>query len=171
MPVDESFASRIARLERSNRRLGAILLFVVLATGLFVACGSGMKAPGQGAAMANSTSSRFTTIEARAFVLTDATGKTRAILGEGDDGSVGLGILDKASKVRISLTLSADGTTSLDYIDEDSRYPVNLAAGPRGGAGLNLKGKEQIGLVAPPHSSATLLIQDVPATTILSRFP
>jgi hypothetical protein len=86
----ESLAKRVERLERVNRWLGLRMVLVVL-----------------GLAWLVWALTRHGVVEARRFILLDAQGSPRAVLGMSSAGSHGgkpsIGILDPRGKVRASL--------------------------------------------------------------------
>jgi len=63
------------------------------------------------------------TLHARAFVLQDAKGRTRAALEVADSGTVGLRVFDAAGRVRL-LAGVQDGDPGLALLDEDGRERV-----------------------------------------------
>lgn len=76
-------------------------------------------------------------VMAQKFVLVDADGKDRAILGVMAAGS-GLFFLDKNGKDRAGLLMSADGDSSLSLIDKNGKDRVGLLVTADGEPGLIL---------------------------------
>jgi hypothetical protein len=102
MQTINTLIRRVEGLERQNRRLrtavaltGAASLFALVTA-----------APSDGRAAG--TAER---IEAQRFVLTDAEGATRAILGE-LRGSIGLGLMDAEGNPIAVLGVAGDGSTT-----------------------------------------------------------
>jgi hypothetical protein len=106
----ETLAIRLDRLERENRRLkrtGAVALVGIAALVLM-----GQTTPGE---VAN-------VVEAKQFVLRDSRGDTRAVLALGPDGSVGLGLSDKAG----TAGAHPDQSSSMRRPPRPDRRPIIL---------------------------------------------
>jgi hypothetical protein len=101
----EDYEQRLLRLERSNRHCKATLLFALIATvGVYIMGASAPPHP----------------IQASEFVLVDAAGRARAILGS-NDTSVGLRLLNKNGTAGVGLT-AADGANGM-FIGDAFGHP------------------------------------------------
>ena len=116
--------ARLDRLEASLRRTRFTLTAVILAALLTLAGGS---------LLATASSD---TITARAFRLTDAQGRVRALLGMTPDGP-GLSLLDEQGEVRAGLSVNSDGP-GLVFADEQGKVRAGLAV-HQGREGLTLR--------------------------------
>jgi hypothetical protein len=109
-PDMQAIVERLAKVEKQNRRLrGAGLLVVGLACSIVL---MGQSAP----------TSR--TLEAQAFILTDAQGRTRASLRTLTDGPH-LALFDANGKLRVDLGVSVDGPV-LQLLDQNGNFRVAL---------------------------------------------
>ncbi|MFZ0889900.1 MAG: hypothetical protein WA005_15750 [Candidatus Binataceae bacterium] len=68
-------------------------------------------------------------VEAERFVLRDAGGKVRAILGLSDTDSAALSLRDREGKERAALYVTAHGPSALDFCDEKGATRVMLGLG------------------------------------------
>ena len=106
-PTMETLARRLDRVERENRRMkqaGMVALAVIAAVVL----------------MGQATTSKVAeVIEAEKFVLRDKSGKTRAFLGVGDEGTVVLDLNDQDEKIVVNLAVTAKGDAVLSFVKND----------------------------------------------------
>ncbi|HET8577589.1 MAG TPA: hypothetical protein VFO18_10850 [Methylomirabilota bacterium] len=120
-PTLDQLMERLDRLERWNRRLGAMLVAALLGTVATLLMG---QAPPH-------RSPR--TLEAEEFVLRDSRGQIRAMLGASQKPSgTGLQIYSEDGKPRTRLILSSDGTASLEFLDTSERVRVLLGVRENG---------------------------------------
>jgi len=77
-------------------------------------------------------------IKARRFVVVDAQGKLRALLGVGDDGTPELSMSDVQGKPRASLHVAADGRPTLGMSDAQGK--------PRAVLGVAADGAPRLGM-------------------------
>jgi hypothetical protein len=108
-PQFEGLLGRLERLERHNRRLrlgGALLLLGIVA-------GATM---GQGRGPSHA-------VEAQRFVVKDARGKSRAVLGMSAEGP-GLSLYDPDGNARAALALAGDNTSRLGFYDRQGKSRV-----------------------------------------------
>ena len=63
-------------------------------------------------------------VTARAFLLEDAAGRTRAVLGMGSGGNVSLALTDDVGTPRASLAVAPDGAPSLTLDDREGARAV-----------------------------------------------
>ncbi len=106
-PTMETLARRLDRVERENRWLkqaGVVALAVIVAVGLM-----GQVTQGKVAKV----------VEAEKFVLRDKSGKTRAFLGVGDEGTVVLDLNDQDENIVVNLGVTANGDAVLSFIKND----------------------------------------------------
>src|SRR2546421_156396 len=96
-------AERIDVLERENRRLKRMGATALVLISVLVAAGA---QPSEGPA-------RNGTVEAEQFIVRDRTGKERARLALGDDGSPRLFFRDGEGRVRLQMSVGPNGTPGL----------------------------------------------------------
>jgi hypothetical protein len=115
----EVLEKHTARLARHNALLkGAVLALVLLGgAALFFGGDRGL---------AQLKQPRV--VEAERFVLKDALGRERAVLGT-DQERVGLRLLDQAGKTRAALDLGGTGLPGVDFFDEKGTRRVVLGVG------------------------------------------
>lgn len=101
---------RVAKLERTVRRLTAALGGVVVLAVVLVAMGA-VKEPG--------------TIQAKEFMVVGENGEVRAMLAHTDVGT-GLSIWDDKGKTRFLISVNQDGTCLLNVNDRQGRERVSL---------------------------------------------
>ncbi len=77
-------------------------------------------------------------VKAEKIVFLDASGITRAELGEGPDGGIGLFLYDRDGNSRVSLRTLDDGSAKLSFIDNDGRLSALLAVLRDGSSRLTL---------------------------------
>jgi len=103
-PTMETLARRLDRVERENRRLkrsGVVALAVIAAVGLM-----GQATKGKVAKV----------IEAEKFIVRDASGKVRGVLGAHED-TVVFGLYDMQEKTRLVLFMGPDGSPGIAVYD------------------------------------------------------
>jgi hypothetical protein len=133
-------------LQRTNRRLRITTAALMLFIGAAFLMGQTSAVPGR-------------SIEAQQFVLRGADGTIRAVMGIGDDGSVGMNLNDVKGQSRITLDLAADGSPGLDFYDQSGKLRATLALGPAGTPGLGLydpSGRLRTSLDVPAHETPGL---------------
>jgi hypothetical protein len=116
-PRPRALTDRVEALERRSRRLalaGAALLLALVALVTM-----GQARPGG------------RTVEAERFVVKDARGRPRALLGMDGDVSA-LNLYDRDGRARAALHVAADGTGRLGFYDRDGKSRVILDVAPDG---------------------------------------
>ena len=143
-PQLEGLTGRLERLERQNRRLrlgGALILVGIVSVATM---GQG-RAPGHA-------------VEAQRFVVKDARGRTRAVLGATADGP-GLNLYDPDGNARAALALNTENTSRLGFYDRQgkSRLVVDVAEDGTSTVGFYDKaGKAHAHLRVAPDGSPVL---------------
>lgn len=127
---DHSTEQRIARLERSNRRMTAAAMAL-------------------GALWLVAATDRPATITTSAFQLIDQTGQVRAELGF-RNGAPGLFILDEQGHDRLLAVHDAEGT-GVYLNDPDGTTRVGMAQFTHGGGGIAMHGTEAKGATVLYH--------------------
>ena len=122
----EFFSSRLAQVEKQNRRIKQVLLLVVIGIGGLGTMGQGQRQPGQelrillqDSAEKRASAERSIVedlVRARQFVLVDQSGKDRASLVTDAAGSVFLIMFDRNGKPRADLSVGNFGP-SLTLLD------------------------------------------------------
>ncbi|PYS29825.1 MAG: hypothetical protein DMG11_07720 [Acidobacteria bacterium] len=122
----EFFSSRLAQVEKQNRRIKQVLLLAVIAIGGLGIMGQGQRQPGQelrillqDSAEKRASAERSVVedlVRARQFVLVDQSGKDRASLVTDAAGSVFLIMFDRNGKPRADLSVGNFGP-SLTFLD------------------------------------------------------
>ena len=122
----EFFSSRLAQVEKQNRRIKQVLLLVVIGIGGLGIMGQGQRQPGQelrillqDSAEKRASAERSVVedlVRARQFVLVDQSGKDRASLVTDAAGSVFLIMFDRNGKPRADLSVGNFGP-SLTFLD------------------------------------------------------
>ena len=122
----EFFSSRLAQVEKQNRRIKQVLLLAVIAIGGLGIMGQGQRQPGQelrillqDSAEKRASAERSVVedlVRARQFVLVDQSGKDRASLVTDAAGSVFLIMFDRNGKPRADLSVGNFGP-SLTLLD------------------------------------------------------
>ena len=122
----EFFSSRLAQVEKQNRRIKQVLLLVVIGIGGLGIMGQGQRQPGQelrillqDSAEKRASAERSIVedlVRARQFVLVDQSGKDRASLVTDAAGSVFLIMFDRNGKPRADLSVGNFGP-SLTLLD------------------------------------------------------
>jgi hypothetical protein len=132
----DDLSERLARLEhqhadlqRSNRRLRAMTVAVLLFSGAMVV-------------MAQTNPQIADSLDARQFVLHDSSGKVRGALGITDDGSVGFNLVDSKDRTRVTLDVAGNGTPGLDFFDQDGKLRATMALASDGTPGVGLYGSD-----------------------------
>ena len=122
----EFFSSRLAQVEKQNRRIKQVLLLLVIGIGGLGIMGQGQRQPGQelrillqDSAEKRASAERSIVedlVRARQFVLVDQSGKDRASLVTDAAGSVFLIMFDRNGKPRADLSVGNFGP-SLTLLD------------------------------------------------------
>jgi hypothetical protein len=116
---------RLQELQHSNRRLRMTILALALVGGALIT-------------MAQASPNNSEIVEARQFVLRDANGNVRAVLGSAPDGAVGLNLDDSSGRTRLTLDVDYAGSPGLDLFDQNGKRRAILALGQRGDPGAGL---------------------------------
>ena len=130
---------RLAELQRYNRRL-------IVTIGAFVLVGGAL------ITMAQASPNGSEIVEARQFVLRDASGNVRAVLGSTPEGAVGLNLDDARGRTRLTLDVDYAASPGLDLFDQSGKRRVIISLGQHGepGAGLyDAEGKLRTSLDIP----------------------
>ena len=156
-PTMETLARRLDRVERENRRLkqaGVVALAVIAAVVLM----------GQG------TGKVAKVVEAKRFVLLDASGETRAVLTQTKGGS-SLYLYDDKGKLRVGLVSGAADETGLSLYDADGERRAILALKPETSPALRFAAqpKKPQAALGVAHVPTVLLFDDggKPRATLL----
>lgn len=155
--IEAGIGRRIDALERENARLkrrwrlllGSVALSSLAALNLFLH--ESQKTP--------STE----IVEASQFVVRDADGFVRAVLGANADGSAGLTLQDRAAEERLRLVLLADGSPGISFADPLGRTRAVLGLLPDQTASLVFADREGRGrtvLGLSTDESSTLVFVD-----------
>jgi hypothetical protein len=113
--MDAALSRRIDVLERQNQSLRRNSLVMVVAVCVMAALTAALVVG------AGSDGRVADTLEARRFVLRDAGGAVRAVLGMTPDGAARLVLQDREGRERMKLTLLPDGSPGLSFADRDGR--------------------------------------------------
>jgi hypothetical protein len=116
---------RLAELQRSNRRLRVMIGALVLVGGALIT-------------MAQASPNSSETVETRQFVLRDASGNVRAVLGSTPEGAVGLNIDDATGRTRLTLDVDYAGSPGLDLFDQNGKRRAIISLGQHGEPGVGL---------------------------------
>ena len=149
----ESLARRLARLERENRwlkRLGTVLAVAAAAGGLM-----GQVQPTAG------------TVESQRFVVKDAAGQPRAVLGATADGSI-FELYDKDGDRRAAMGIATDGSATLSLMTKGDKGGVWISARPYGWSNLQVfdrGGTSRLATGVAADGAAVLVINDSSGTT------
>ena len=150
-PTIEALTRRVHRVERENRRLhkiGAATLAMI----------AGVVLMGQ---VEKQTVPKA--IEAESFVVRDAKGKLRAILGVWQDGEVRLLLPDQEQRSRAILAVKPDGSPYLGLYDASGKRRIGMAVLQDGMLALGFAhadGKSRAGLSVWPDGSSTMFLAD-----------
>ena len=110
-------------------------------------------------------------IKARRFVVVDAQGKLRALLGVGDDGTPELSMSDVQGELRASLHVAADGRPTLRMSDAQGKSRALLGVTADGSSALGIfdaQGKSRAVLGMTADGSSALGIFDAQERKIWS---
>jgi hypothetical protein len=120
-----SLEERLGDLQRSNRRLRITIVALALVGGALIT-------------MAQASPNSSEIVEARQFVLRDASGNVRAVLGSTPEGAVGLNLDDATGRMRVTLDVDYAGSPGLDLFDQSGKRRALISLGQHGepGAGL-----------------------------------
>jgi hypothetical protein len=147
LPLD-TLADEVRRLRRQCRRLTAGMVLVLLG-------GVALTAMGQ---------ARPHVVEAQRFVVKDAHGKPRAILGTfGEAAAVNL--YDREGRARAILQVGADGGSRLAFHDREAKSRTLTYVGPDGAAmvgffGGDQKARAQLTVTADGNATVGLFDRD-----------
>lgn len=132
--VPDRLIERLDRLDRTNRRWKLISGATAVAlAGIVLVAAAAPRVPhlDQGGPPV------LNEVRAQRFLLVDASGKLRAVLGAATGGAVSLGLLDNDDKIRSVLIVDATGTPRLEMLGADETRRVVLSVFPnRPGLGL-----------------------------------
>jgi hypothetical protein len=103
----QGMVGRLIRVERENRRLKRVGALALLALAVVVLMGQ--------------AASPSKVVRAQLFALRDTTGKDRATLSLGTDGSPALTFLDQDAKPRLTLFTIPDGSPAVGLLDKDGK--------------------------------------------------
>ncbi len=129
-PTMDTIIQRLDRLEREARWWKILASVSVVFLGLVFLMGAVV-----GGRSADE-------VRARQFVLVDASGKVRAGLSVGSDGSAALALLDLKGKTRAGLTVLPSGLPRLRLYDEEEKALAGLGVWSDGAASLALATRE-----------------------------
>ncbi len=152
-PTLESLARRLSRLERENRWLKRI--GVLLATGAAAVALMGQTQPTAG------------TLESQRFVVKDASGQPRAVLGATADGSI-LELYDKDGERRAAMGIATDGSATLSLATKGEKGGVWISARPYGWSNLQVfdrTGTSRLATGVAADGAALLVLNDSSGTT------
>jgi hypothetical protein len=130
---------RLEELQHSNRRLRITILALALVGGALIT-------------MAQASPNSSEVVEARQFILRDASGNVRAVLGSTPDGAVGLNLDDPSGRTRLTLDVDYSRSPGIDLFDQNGKRRAIVALGQHGepGAGLyDAEGKLRTSLDIP----------------------
>jgi hypothetical protein len=147
-----SLRDRIERLERENRRIKSIAVFVALSVAAVALMGQGPSRP----------SAKH--IEAERFVLLDTTGKARAFLGFGQDGEPMLSFRDVKGTPRAHFGVRDDGAPVVLFTDQAGKLRLQLLVGPSGAPAMVLSHED-----GRPGAVLTLRAPGVPVLGFVDR--
>jgi hypothetical protein len=139
------------RLRRSTRLLAAaalVALALSIGTTLFVQTARGSVAD---------------VVQARQFVLRDAAGHVRAVIGSTPEGGSRFSMQDRSGQDRLRLTLLADGSPGLSFADTGGRSRAVLAFLPDETVNLvfaDRTGRTRAVFGLMPDESSTLVFAD-----------
>ncbi|MFQ5989497.1 MAG: hypothetical protein ACE5K9_06250 [Candidatus Methylomirabilales bacterium] len=155
-PTMETLTRRLHRVERENRRLQRIGVATLAMIAAVVLMGQAEKKDVPKA------------IEAESFVVRDAQGKLRAILGVWQDGEVRLLLPDQEQRSRAILAVKPDGSPYLGLYGEDGKRRIGMAVLPDGLAlgFAHADGKSRAGLSVWPDGSSTMFLADTDGKVI-----
>ena len=123
-PTLEMVIERLTRVETQNRNLRRLLYALALLAGAVLLMGQG---------------ETNHVIEARKFVLTDADGKTRALLDSNEQGGANLVLVDASGKQRVNLGMTSSDTL-LSLLDTKEKVRTMLGTDSAHGTFLAIHG-------------------------------
>jgi hypothetical protein len=132
--VPDRLIERLDRLDRTNRRWKLISGATAVAlAGIVLVAAAAPRVPH----LDQGRPPVLNEVRAQRFLLVDASGKLRAVLGAATGGAVSLGLLDNDDKIRSVLIVDANGTPRLEMLGADETRRVMLSVFPnRSGLGL-----------------------------------
>ncbi len=144
--ANDPLADRVARLERTTRRL-ATALAVLMSVGLVIF-------------LARAGEGEVESIEAREFIVKDAHGRKRAVLGC-LLFQPSLSLMDSQGNKRASLSVQA-GEPSLRLVGDPGNGDMIMTVSKEKGTGIVLRGPDgrEIDVVSGPDSRCTLMIKN-----------
>ncbi|MBZ5535024.1 MAG: hypothetical protein LAO31_03635 [Acidobacteriia bacterium] len=168
-PTLEMVIARLTRVEAQNRNLKRFLFALVLVVGAVLLMGQ---------AEPNHV------VEARKFVLTDAEGKTRALLDSNEQGGTNLVLIDVNGKQRVNLGMTQSDTL-LSLLDANEKVRTMLGTDNAHGTFLAINGpnghkralliddKKGVGVsfFGPGEKTSTSLGEDASGSALVLRRP
>jgi hypothetical protein len=168
-PTFEMVIARLTRVEAENRNLKRLLYLLALLVGAALLMGQG---------------ETNHVIEAQKFILTDAEGKTRALLDSNDQGGSNLVLVDANGKQRVNLGMTLSDTL-LSLLDSNEKVRTMLGTDNAHGTFLAIHGangrkralfiddKKGVGLsfFGPGEKTSTSLGEDSSGSALVLRRP
>ena len=148
----ESLVRRLSRLERENRwlkRIGALFVAGVAAGALM----GQMQPPAA-------------TVESQRFVVKDAAGQPRVVLGATVDGSI-FEMYDKDGERRAAMGIATDGSATLSLGTKGDKGGVWISARPYGWSNLQVfdrAGTPRLATGVTPDGATVLIVNDSSGT-------
>jgi len=149
----ECLTRRLSRLERENRRLKRVGVLLVVGAAAAALMGQAPPTP--------------STVESQRFVVKDATGQPRAVLGATADGSI-FELYDKDGERRVAMGIATDGSATLSLATKGDKGGVWISARPYGWSNLQVfdrAGTSRLATGVAADGAALLLINDSGGTT------
>lgn len=143
----QNLATKVAKLERGNRRVkyaGILVLLMIISVAI----------------MGQATPLRR--IETRELILRDGSGRVRAGLATLPDGSVGLTLIDQQGAMRAILSVFSNGTPTLVFLDKEKRTRISMSA-TEDAVLVNLadgSGRERVRLAVQSRGYAVVSLRD-----------
>ncbi len=145
-PTLGTLSERLDRLEQENRWLRRLAALSLSGLAVCFAVAGGLRPSGE--------------IAARRFVVQDAHGRARAVLGLQEDGQPGVALLDGKGRTQVALRTSDDHSSWLEFRDRD-RLRMALSSSSSGASNLNLFDRDQligVGLGIGPDNASVLAL-------------